>query len=128
MVRNPRKKRLEKNQEFLNKQMQPEKQQPPNMIQKASNLAKASVKHAGSGFKTVSEATKNKRLEICNSCPFKVGTEEKPTCNKCGCFLKIKAGWASESCPIGKWGVGEIPKPQNRRPSGGCGSCGKKKT
>ena len=127
MVRDPRKKRLEKNQKFLSKQMQQEKQQPPNMIQKASNLAKASARHVGGGLKKVTEETKNKRLEICNSCPFKVGTEEKPTCNKCGCFLKIKAGWASESCPIGKWGAGEEAKPKKTKPSGGCG-CGKKKT
>lgn len=126
MVRDPRKRREVYEQKQETKQET--KQSPPSLAQKAANFAKASTKHISGGLKKVTEETKNKRLAICNSCPFKVGTEEKPTCNKCGCFLKIKAGWASESCPIGKWGAGESPKPQNRRPSGGCGSCGKKKT
>ena len=121
MVRDPRKKRLEKSEQ------QQKKQPGPSMAQKAANFAKASVKHVGSGLKTVSKETKNIRLEICNSCPHKTGAEDNPTCNKCGCFLNIKAGWASQACPIGKWGTGEKTKTKKTKPSGGCG-CGKKKT
>ena len=99
MVRDPRKKRLEKAKQ--------QEQKGPSMAQKAVNFAKASARHVSSGLKSVSEETKNIRLAICNTCPHKVGEENNPTCNKCGCFLNIKTGWASQACPIGKWGTGE---------------------
>ena len=107
------------------KQDEPEKeqQQPPNMMQKASNLAKASARYAGSGFKKASEQTKNERMEICKKCKFMTGPEDDPSCNKCGCFLSLKTAWATESCPIGKWSSSF-----GQSQSGGCGSCGKKKT
>jgi hypothetical protein len=106
------------------KQQQQPAQSPPNLAQKAANLAKASAKHVSNGMKSVTAQTKSNRLAICNSCPHKIGTEDNPTCAKCGCFLKIKTGWASESCPIGKWTTGES---STSKKSGGCG-CGKKKT
>ena len=121
MVRDPRKKRLERAKKHQ------EQQKGPSMAQKAVNFAKASAKHVSSGLKSVSEETKNIRLAICNTCPHKVGEENNPTCNKCGCFLNIKTGWASQACPIGKWGTGEKTAAKKTKPSGGCG-CGKKKT
>jgi hypothetical protein len=99
-------------------------QSAPSLAQKAANFAKASAKHVSNGMKSVTAQTKSNRLAICNSCPFKAGAEDNPTCNKCGCFLNIKTGWASESCPIGKWATGES---STSKKSGGCG-CGKKKT
>ncbi len=101
-----------------------QEQSTPSLAQKAANFAKASAKHVSNGMKSVTAQTKSNRLAICNSCPHKVGTEDNPTCAKCGCFLKIKTGWASEVCPIGKWTTGESSTSQK---SGGCG-CGKKKT
>lgn len=108
------------------RQMQQEQlqQSAPSLAQKAANFAKASAKHVRNGMKSVTAQTKSNRLAVCNNCPFKVGAEDNPTCNKCGCFLNIKTGWASESCPIGKWTTGESSASQK---SGGCG-CGKKKT
>ena len=106
------------------KQQEQPAQSPPSLAQKAANLAKASARHVSNGMKSVTAQTKSNRLAICNSCPFKAGAEDNPTCNKCGCFLNIKTGWASESCPIGKWATGES---STSKKSGGCG-CGKKKT
>lgn len=44
---------------------------------------------------------RNKRLEICNSCPEfnKVTTQ----CNKCGCIMSIKTIIKKTECPLGKW-------------------------
>tara|TARA_R110000751_G_scaffold265734_1_gene364810 strand:- start:28 stop:393 length:366 start_codon:yes stop_codon:yes gene_type:complete len=94
----------------------------PNIVQKAKNLTKAAGKYAGSGFKNVSEEQQKERMEICKGCEF-YKSDGNPTCGKCGCFLKAKVAWASESCPIGKW-----MSNFNRSTSSGCGSCGKKKT
>lgn len=118
--------RHKRTRQIQQEQVQQEQiQQPtPSLVQKAANFAKASAKHVSNGMKSVTAQTKSNRLAICNSCPHKVGTEDNPTCAKCGCFLKIKTGWASEACPIGKWTTGESSTLQK---SGGCG-CGKKKT
>ena len=83
--------------------------------------------HTMNSFKNVSEETKNSRLEICKSCEF--FNESLYQCKQCGCFLKIKASWATEKCPIDKWGaeieVGNSEIPSQSQPSGDCG-CKKK--
>lgn len=91
------------------------------------NFINSIVNHIQNGFKNVSEETKNSRLEICKSCEF--FNESLYQCKQCGCFLKIKTSWATEKCPIDKWGAeievinSEIlSQPQ---PSGDCG-CKKK--
>jgi hypothetical protein len=92
----------------------------PNMIQKAQNFGKAIVKHAQNKFISVSNNIKEERLSICKNCEFYNQTNpDNPTCNKCGCFLKIKTGWASEKCPINKW------LDIKTQSGGGCG-CNKK--
>jgi hypothetical protein len=49
----------------------------------------------------VSEEEKNKRLDLCKSCPelIKLTTQ----CKKCGCFMSLKTKLAVAVCPIGKW-------------------------
>ena len=42
----------------------------------------------------------DKRLATCNDCEF---LTEKSRCEKCGCFMKVKARIATVACPIGKW-------------------------
>ena len=42
----------------------------------------------------------DKRLGICKDCEF---FTENSRCEKCGCFMKIKARVATVACPIGKW-------------------------
>ena len=124
MVFNPHLKQIEQRNKSQEKKPEPEKeQQSPSMIQKASNFAKASAKYAASGFKKVSVEVKEGRMAICKGCKFMTGEEDDPTCNQCGCPLNIKTGWATESCPIGKWS-----STFGQSVSGGCGSCGKKKT
>lgn len=94
--------------------------QSPNIIQKAQNFGAAVIRHAQNKMILVANNIKDERMSICSGCEFYNTTNaNNPTCNKCGCFLKIKTGWASEKCPIGKWS--DI-KTQS---SGGCG-CNKK--
>ena len=42
----------------------------------------------------------NYRWNLCTGCEF---LTEKNTCQKCGCFMKVKHKLAFASCPIGKW-------------------------
>lgn len=92
-----------------------------NLAKQAQTLGVAAIKHVKSGFKAIPEEEKQKRMEICRSCEFIDNNKpENPRCHQCGCFLNIKAGWESESCPIGKW---EAIKPQEG--TKGCGGCGK---
>lgn len=58
-----------------------------------------------------------KRVEICNTCPFKtfrkattiidkdLETKEVSgyTCDKCSCYLPAKVRVNEESCPVKKW-------------------------
>lgn len=44
-----------------------------------------------------------KRLNICAVCPMLRAGLLGPRCAKCGCFVKLKARLATESCPAGKW-------------------------
>ena len=99
-----------------------ENNQPPNIFKKAANFARASVDHAASGFQNVSENVKSHRMKICNNCEFMIGPSHDPICSQCGCYLNLKTSWASQSCPIEKWGV------LNKKQSEGCKSCRKKKT
>lgn len=43
-----------------------------------------------------------KRLEICNECPFY--HKEVDSCLKCSCYMKLKTIIPNAECPIGKWG------------------------
>lgn len=42
---------------------------------------------------------KEKRLAVCNECKFFNGSR----CEKCGCFMGIKASLIATSCPLGIW-------------------------
>ena len=73
----------------------------PSTPRLIKNFTKAVVKHAKDGFNKVTVEEYNRRLQICGKCELR----EENRCShvKCGCFLKRKAWWASEKCPIGKW-------------------------
>jgi hypothetical protein len=79
------------------------------------------IDYTKSGFKNVSNHTKQQRLSICNSCEF--FNPALSQCKQCGCFLQIKTLWATEKCPLDKWGP-EI-NTDTQPPSGDCG-CNKK--
>jgi hypothetical protein len=70
------------------------------------NFTKSMYNHAKSGFQQVYPHVFDNRLNICNSCDrFNI---KNITCKECGCFLMIKARWASEKCPLDKWGIEKI--------------------
>ena len=45
-------------------------------------------------------AVLKERWDLCSSCEF---LTEKNSCEKCGCFMKVKHKLSFASCPIGKW-------------------------
>ena len=76
----------------------------PTVRQMASNLAsavKSEVKSRVSGHVSLDPEEIAKRLEICEGCEFYHAPSKR--CKKCGCFLKWKTAWRSQSCPVGKW-------------------------
>ena len=87
----------------------------PSFLQMAKNAGTSMVNHAMNSFQSVSADVKAQRIMICEGCEHY--NSESTRCDECGCFINIKAGWASERCPIGKWGTDGQ--------SGGCGGCGK---
>ena len=81
--------------------------------------------HAIDGFSCVDSDSKECRINICKSCEY--FNIKFVKCNYCGCFLDIKTSWATESCPLGKWGelskeeISSTPNPSFFAKPGGCG-------
>lgn len=48
----------------------------------------------------VDGSTYNSRISACDSCPNKLVTGN---CKLCGCFVKDKAKYVGENCPIKNW-------------------------
>lgn len=74
----------------------------PALSQRLKTFAKATAKHASSGFKRTAPEILETRKAECAKCEHNNGR----SCNKCGCQLvgwPNKLEWASESCPVGKW-------------------------
>lgn len=74
-------------------------------MQKIISFSKAILNHAKNRFSNVSDLKQQERIAICNKCD-QINLSNN-TCNSCGCFLNIKTQWASEKCPLDKWGVEE---------------------
>jgi hypothetical protein len=57
--------------------------------------------------KFATEEERDKRLAVCEGCPFyRVATiEVLNKCNACGCFIFAKSWLAGAECPKGLWGV-----------------------
>jgi hypothetical protein len=72
---------------------------PPSLMNQGWNFAKAVTKYAATGGKKIDESSFAERMAICDNCEYRSGAR----CLKCGCFLELKAAWASADCPIGKW-------------------------
>ena len=95
-----------------------------NFLDKAKSFTNSVYKFTKSGFHRVSQEQKQERLNICESCD-KMNKDNK-TCNECGCYLDIKTGWATESCPLGKWSALPILENTQKKPCGGCDKQNKK--
>ena len=72
---------------------------PPSLATQGWNFAKAVTKYVAAGGKKIEEPQYAERMAICDNCEYRSGGR----CLKCGCFLELKATWASADCPIGKW-------------------------
>jgi ribosomal protein L32 len=68
---------------------------------KLKNLAQDTFKFINHGMPISSQELIDKRLDICNNCPF--FDKEKKVCNKCGCHMEYKVIAATSTCPEGKW-------------------------
>lgn len=73
----------------------------PPLHQQAASFAKAVVEHVASGLATVSPEEASRRLAICGGCEHHMA--ESNRCRLCGCGLSLKATWATQSCPDGRW-------------------------
>ena len=75
----------------------------PGLIHKAANLGHAVVRHVLDGARKLSDDEYEARLTVCRQCPS--CDIERMVCRevRCGCFLRKKAGWRSERCPLDQW-------------------------
>ena len=73
----------------------------PSLPRRATNFAKAVVKHVATGMRYTTPEQVTERLEICSKCAY----QDNGRCKhrNCGCLLAAKARWISEKCPKGYW-------------------------
>ncbi len=77
----------------------------PSKTEIAKSLAKSIRKTASAALKgldVVSGAELvEKRTSVCRTCPWFVAKGQR--CAKCGCVVPLKAYFAEEVCPVGRW-------------------------
>jgi len=78
-----------------------DRKEPPGLFRKAINYAKAKAKHIAAGKPVATESQQKARMELCVMCPER----SFDVCTKCGCPLSDKLAFATESCPIQRWGA-----------------------
>lgn len=95
----------------------------PSVFQMAGNLMQSIATHITTGAHNVPDVVYYQRMEICEGCEFY--DEETVRCKDCGCYLNIKARWASMECPQKKWAqyTHHQESPINTDGPKGCG-CG----
>lgn len=71
----------------------------PGLLRLAITAASSMARFVTSGFKTVSKARHEGRVQTCATCEHHTGLR----CRLCGCFTSAKAWLAHEDCPIKKW-------------------------
>lgn len=77
---------------------------PPTLIRQAVTLISSSAKECGSalsGESPVDDSEKARRLDVCHGCEYLITAEQR--CSKCGCFVEVKSGFRTASCPDGRW-------------------------
>lgn len=72
-------------------------------IRKAARFGRALARHAADGFRKLNDEDYDRRIAVCRACPS--CDVERLVCREvsCGCFLRRKARWRSESCPRDQW-------------------------
>lgn len=79
---------------------------PPPLSQRLANFATSAAKHIAGGMTRCTQEQVDARYAVCQQCEHL----QNGLCVKCGCPLVrerqfiSKLSWASEECPIGKWG------------------------
>lgn len=68
---------------------------PPPVV----SFIKSMSRWVKQGLPVVDKNEQQRRLDICERCPFFTGT----TCKLCGCFTKFKTKLLTEKCPDGRW-------------------------
>lgn len=71
----------------------------PTLIDQLRSFMKAVVQHVAAGVPQATVEETAARLAICRACNH----YDDGRCRKCGCGLEVKASWAEQACPIGKW-------------------------
>jgi hypothetical protein len=75
----------------------------PGLARRAVHFAGAFLRHVRDRRRQVDHQSYQARLAVCRTCPScdlaRMVCREK----SCGCRLRVKARWRSESCPLGKW-------------------------
>lgn len=82
---------------------QPQPELPPAsvMVKNAAAALRDEIKARITGLPEIEAEEVARRLEICHSCEFFVGSQGR--CSKCGCFMSFKTKLRSQHCPEGKW-------------------------
>jgi hypothetical protein len=73
----------------------------PPLWKQATNFITSAVEHVAAGMPTVSDEERNRRLDVCRSCPRFIADQER--CSVCGCYMATKASWDQVQCPEGRW-------------------------
>lgn len=84
------------------------------IMNKIISFGKSIKKYVENGSPEVSDFTYFDRIKICRDCEH--FNQILTKCKECGCFLNIKARWATEKCPLDKWSA-EIATEQNQEQS-----------
>ena len=83
---------------------------PPPLSQQIQSVAAALVAECGAaiaGEPPVNAGTKSARLAACEACEFFIAADRR--CQKCGCWMEVKVGFRTATCPEGKWPVDTTP-------------------
>jgi len=74
------------------------------------NYGIAQIRHTLDGRRKVPDDIYKSRIAQCVECSSKHPDRLQCLEKNCGCDLTLKAEWASESCPLEKWGRFTPPK------------------
>lgn len=75
-------------------------------MEKIEKFVIAIIKHIKNKLQEVDSNTYQKRILNCFKCESR--SKKGWKCTECGCSISLKAKWASESCPLGKWELSVI--------------------